>query len=120
MTPLIFGWGKEYGARVITAKEAIESGTDWVLSQVPEAENLYVTIDIDALDPSVAPGTGSPEPGGFTYLQMREMLTAIPRKGKVVGFDLVEVNPLYDPAGITAQLAARLILDFLAAIREKS
>ena len=112
--------GKKYGACVITAKEAIKSGTDWVLSQIPEAENIYVTIDIDVLDPSVAPGTGTPEPGGFTYLQIREMLTMLPKKGKIVGFDIVEVNPLYDPAGITSQVAARLILDFLAAIRETS
>nr|MDO8134732.1 agmatinase [Candidatus Njordarchaeum guaymaensis] len=110
--------GKKYGSKVITAKDAIKSGADWVISQVPEAENIYVTIDIDALDPSVAPGTGTPEPGGFSYMQMREMLTALPKRGKIIGFDLVEVNPLYDPAGVTAQVAARLILDFLAAIRE--
>jgi len=109
---------KKFGARVITAIEAIKSGTDWVLSQIPKAKNIYVTIDIDALDPSVAPGTGTPEPGGFNYLQMRDMLTQLPKKGKIVGFDLVEVNPLYDPAGITSQVASRLILDFLAAIRE--
>jgi len=110
--------GKEYGSKVITAKDAIKSGADWVISQVPYAENIYVTIDIDALDPSVAPGTGTPEPGGFNYMQMREMLTALPKRGRIIGFDLVEVNPLYDPAGVTAQVAARLILDFLAAIRE--
>ncbi|HMF29942.1 MAG TPA: agmatinase [Candidatus Lokiarchaeia archaeon] len=109
---------KEFGARVITASEVIKAGTDWVVNQIPEAENIYVTFDIDALDPSVAPGTGTPEPGGLTYLQMREMLTALPQKGKIVGFDLVEVNPLYDPAGTTAQVAARLILDFLAAVRD--
>jgi len=105
-------------ARVITAIDVIKSGTDWVLSQIPKAENIYVTIDIDVLDPSIAPGTGTPEPGGLNYLQMREMLTQLPKKGKIVGFDLVEVNPFYDPAGITSQVASRLILDFLAAIRE--
>jgi agmatinase len=111
---------KEFGAHVITATQAIKHGSDRVISQIPESENIYVTFDIDALDPSVAPGTGTPGPGGFTYLQMREMLTALPRKGKIMGFDLVEVNPLYDPAGITSQVAARLILDFLAGIRESS
>nr|MDO8081758.1 agmatinase [Candidatus Freyarchaeota archaeon] len=110
---------KKYGSKIITAERAIKQGTDWVLNQIPEAENIYVTIDIDSLDPSVAPGTGTPEPGGFTYLQMREMLTALPKKGNIVGFDLVEVNPLYDPAGVTAQVASRLIIDFIAAIREK-
>ncbi len=103
---------------MITASEALNSGTEWVLEQVPEAENIYVTFDIDAMDPSVAPGTGTPEPGGFNYLQMRDMLTGLVKKGKIIGFDLVEVNPLYDPGGITALVAARLIIDFLAAIRE--
>jgi agmatinase len=107
----------DYGARVITSIEVIKKGTDWVVNQIPETENIYVTIDIDVLDPSVAPGTGTPEPGGLSYLHMRDMLTALPKKGKIVGFDLVEVNPLYDPTGITAQVATRLILDFLAAIR---
>ena len=111
---------KKFGAKVITAIDAIKSGTDWVISQIPKAKNIYVTIDIDVLDPSVAPGTGTPEPGGFNYLQMRDMLTKLAKKGKIVGFDLVEVNPLYDPAGITSQVASRLILDFLAAIREES
>ena len=107
----------DYGARVITSIEVINKGTDWVVNQIPETENIYVTIDIDVLDPSVAPGTGTPEPGGLSYLHMRDMLTSLPKKGKIVGFDLVEVNPLYDPTGITAQVAARLILDFLAAFR---
>jgi len=109
----------KYGTNIITAEKAIKQGMNWVIEQIPEAENIYVTIDIDALDPSCAPGTGTPEPGGFNYLQMREMLTALPKKGNIIGFDLVEVNPLYDPAGITGQLAARIIIDFLAAIREQ-
>ncbi len=110
----------KYGAQIITAEKAIKQGTNWVLDQILiESENIYVTIDIDALDPSCAPGTGTPEPGGFSYLQMREMLTNLPKKGNIVGFDLVEVNPLYDPTGITAQVAARLIIDFIAAIKEK-
>ncbi len=111
---------RDFGARVITATEALKAGSEWVLNQIPDAENLYVTLDIDAMDPSVAPGTGTPEPGGFNYLQMRDMLTGLASKGKIVGFDLVEVNPLYDPAGITSLVAARLILDFLASIRETS
>ncbi|MFX0059629.1 MAG: agmatinase [Candidatus Hodarchaeota archaeon] len=108
---------KDYGARVITSIEVIKKGAEWVVNQIPEAENIYVTIDIDVLDPSVAPGTGTPEPGGLSYFHMRDMLTSLPKKGNIVGFDLVEVNPLYDPSGVTAQVAARLILDFLGAIK---
>jgi len=106
----------DYGCRVITTREVMENGAAWVLEQVPPAENLYVTIDIDVLDPSVAPGTGTPEPGGFSYNQLKEMLVGLPAKGRIVGFDVVEVCPPYDLSEITALAAARLALDLLGAI----
>ncbi len=69
---------------------------------------LYVTIDIDVLDPAVAPGTGSPEPGGIT---VPELVAALRQLGaaQVVGFDLVEVSPLWDPSGRTAITAAAIV-----------
>jgi agmatinase len=109
---------KKAGSKIITAETALKNGMDWVIDQVPKAENIYVTIDIDALDPTHAPGTGTPEPGGFSYLQMREMLRKLPGKGKIIGFDVVEVNPLYDHAQLTALVAVRLIIDLLAEIRQ--
>lgn len=71
---------------------------------------LYVTIDIDVLDPAVAPGTGSPEPGG---LAVADLLTALRRLGaaRVVGCDLVEVSPLWDPTGRTGITAAAILRD---------
>ena len=110
---------KKAGSKIIFAKTSMKNRAQWVLDQIPEGENIYVTIDIDALDPIQAPGTGTPEPGEFNYLQMREMLRKLPKKGTIIGFDVVEVNPLYDPAQITAQVAVRLIIDLLAQIREK-
>ena len=107
------------GSRIITAADAFANGMEWVVEQVPTAPDIYVTIDIDVLDPSVAPGTGTPEPGGFSYRDMKTMLSALPGRGNVVGFDIVEVNPLYDPGGITSLVAARLALDFLAAVFER-
>lgn len=69
---------------------------------------LYVTLDIDVLDPSIAPGTGSPEPGG---IGVAELLTALRRlaPARMVGFDLVEVSPLWDPTGRTAMTAAVVV-----------
>lgn len=67
------------------------------------------------LDPSIAPGTGTPEPGGLSYIQAREMLKSIGLNYDVIGIDLVEVNPLYDPTKITGLYAARLLVDFLCA-----
>jgi agmatinase len=70
----------------------------------------YVTIDIDVLDPTVAPGTGSPEPGGITYQQFREAVRLL-AKLDVVGFDLVEVSPRFDYSGFTSILGACLVRD---------
>jgi agmatinase len=71
---------------------------------------LYVTIDIDVLDPSIAPGTGAPEPGGTT---VPDLLAAFRHLGaaRVVGFDLVEVSPRWDPSGRTAVTAAAIVRD---------
>lgn len=107
---------KNYGSEIITASEVIEKGTAWVLDQIPESDNIYVTIDIDVLDPSIAPGTGTPEPGGLTYNQLKEILTNLKNKGKILGFDVVEVNPLFDLSEITSLTAARLCFDFLGSI----
>ncbi len=98
-----------------TADEVYEKGLEYIVDQIPECEHIYITLDIDSLDPSVAPGTGTPEPGGLTYRQLRSLLRGCVRKGKLAGMDLVEVNPLFDQTGRTAQVAARLIIDLLGA-----
>jgi len=103
------------GNVIITSEEVHTRGVPWVLEQIPEMP-YYLTFDIDSMDPSIAPGAGTPEPGGLMYRQARELLRGIAKKGPIVGFDLVEVNPLYDPAGTTALLGTRLIVDFLGAI----
>jgi len=100
---------------VYTAAQVHANGVEAIAAQIPSCDNLYISIDIDSLDPSVAPGTGTPEFGGLSYLQLRQFLMACAKKGRLAGFDLVEVNPLYDPTGRTAQVAARLILDLLGA-----
>ena len=110
---------KKYGSKIITASNIFENGIKWTLEEIGEAENIYVTIDIDALDISVVPGTGTPEPGGLNYLQMRELLQNLPNKGNIIGFDIVEVNPLYDAGNMTSQVASRLGIDFLGAIYDK-
>jgi agmatinase len=72
--------------------------------------SLYVTIDIDVLDPSIAPGTGAPEPGGITVPDLLEALRHL-GAARVIGFDLVEVSPRWDPSGRTAVTAAALVRD---------
>jgi agmatinase/guanidinopropionase len=73
----------------------------------------YVSLDIDSVDPAYAPGTGTPEVGGFTSYQMLQLVRGL-RGLKLVGFDLVEVSPPYDHGDITAILAANLTFEFLS------
>lgn len=107
------------GNRIITMSDFRHKGVEEVLGQIPDRGNLYVTIDIDVLDPSIAPGTSSPEFDGMTYKEIKTLLTGIASLGTVVGFDLVEVNPFLDPTGLTQSAAVTIILEFLGAIFDK-
>ena len=64
----------------------------------------------------MAPGTGTPSPGGLYYDEVNELLEGIAKRGNVIGFDLVEVSPPYDPTGMTSQTGARIMLDFISFI----
>jgi agmatinase len=102
------------GNIIVTTQDLRRMGAEQTIRMVPPGD-CYVTIDIDLLDPSIAPGTGTPEPGGLTYDEMKALLAALAGRQDIVicGFDLVEVNPLFDPNRTTALLASRIILDFL-------
>ena len=104
------------GVVLIPAERIVRDGVERALEALPGGGRAYVTIDIDVLDPSGAPGTGYPEPGGINYYQLKDALQLIARRYDVAGFDLAEVDPIYDPAGVTARIAAKLTLDFLGAI----
>ena len=83
-------------------------------------KNLYVSIDIDALDPSIAPGTGYAIPGGFTYREIWKILKELAKRFTIIGFDLVEVSPNLDlPNNLTLNLAAKLIIEFISFINNK-
>ncbi|MFD2739278.1 agmatinase [Sulfitobacter aestuarii] len=104
------------GSDIISVRQARELGTQGVLAHVPTGARLYVTIDIDAFCPSIAPGTGTPSHGGFLYYEVLELLQAAAQRHEVVGIDLVEVAPDYDHSGSTSILAAQLLLNFLGHI----
>jgi agmatinase len=105
-----------YGSNIISASDVFENGIKWVLDQIPKSKNIYVTFDIDVLDPSIAPGTGTPEPGGLNYQHIKELITKLPLKGNIRGLDIVEVNPLFDVSEMTSHIASRIAFDFLGAI----
>jgi len=111
---------RELGGSWATTEEVIERGPAAVVGDtVPEAERLYISIDLDVLDSSIAPGHSLPEPGGLDYRRLRAILVEVAGRGKVVGFDVVELNPSRDPSGTTARVATWTILHFLSEIFDR-
>jgi agmatinase len=93
---------------IIPARVCHESDT-WIQDAVRAlGEPVYVTIDLDGLDPAYAPGVGTPEPGGLDWHQVTDLLAAVARDREIVGADVVEVRPL-PPSNVTEFLAARLV-----------
>ena len=104
------------GVIIVPADRIVREGVPAALSALPGRGAAYVTIDIDVLDPGSAPGTGYPEPGGITYYQLKEALLLVAKQYDIVGLDLTEVDPVYDAAGVTSRIAAKLLLDVLGGV----
>ncbi len=104
------------GSDILSVRQVRKLGTDAVLARIPHGARYYVTIDIDAFCPSIASGTGTPSHGGFLYYDVLEILQGLAKRGDVVGIDLVEIAPAYDPTESTQILAAQLLLNFLGFI----
>lgn len=99
----------------ISAVDVHSKGVGWAAEQIPEVNNIYTTVDIDVLDPTEAFGIGTPEFDRLSHRQLSGFLRLVATGGKLVGADLVEVNPLFDPTGPTGQVAARFVMDLLGA-----
>ena len=110
---------RRMGSEILSVRQIRRLGADAVLARIPAGGRYYVTIDIDGFDPSIAPGTGTPSHGGFTYYDVLELLEGIVARGTVVGIDLVEVAPDYDHTGSTAILAAQILLNLIGRILAK-
>jgi agmatinase/guanidinopropionase len=108
---------RRLGARIVTLDEALALGMPRVVEAIRETVHapIYLTLDIDSVDPAFAPGTGTPEVGGFTSHQLLSLVRGLAGL-EIVGFDLVEVSPPYDSAGITAILAANLVFEMLSLV----
>lgn len=103
------------GNMVVTNEQVFEWGAAGVLDRLPPAlGNYYVSVDIDVLDPSLAPGTESPEAEGLTYTVVKCLLQGIAGRGRMAGLDLVEVNPYLDHAELTQHIAAQLLIEGMA------
>jgi guanidinobutyrase len=113
-----FDWPRQQGFRVVQAEECWYKSLAPLMGEIRQQLGkgpVYLSFDIDGLDPSSAPGTGTPEIGGLTTIQGIEIIRGC--KGlDIVGCDLVEVAPPYDPSGNTALLAANLLFEMLCVL----
>lgn len=106
-----FLWGKDH---VETHRFTLDTLEETVarLGDVP----VYLTVDLDVLDPSVFPGTGTPEPGGVSFDELRRAVTLVCSRAHVVGCDVNELSPPYDPSGISTAAACKIVREMLLAL----
>jgi agmatinase/guanidinopropionase len=112
---------KELGARTVTIHEVMEKGVKEVLKEIHERMKgpVYVSIDIDSVDPAYAPGTGTPEVGGLSSYQLLQLVRGL-HGLNLVGFDLVEVSPPFDHGDITAILGSNIAFEYLSLLALKN
>lgn len=115
--PSDFDFGRQHGVRVIRAEEIARRGIEWATSQIGAVHGgpLYLSFDIDGVDPAFAPGTGTPEVGGLTSREALEVVRALAGL-PLVAADLVEVSPPYDHSNITSLLAANLLFEMVSVL----
>lgn len=111
-----YDYARSVGSDIQSVRQIRKMGVEVAAGRIPKGAQVYVTIDIDAFCPSIAPGTGTPSHGGFLYYEVLELLQLVAHNHEVVGIDLVEVAPDYDQTGSTSILAAQLLLNFLGFI----
>jgi len=107
-------WIQDQGARIVTARELKQSRPEQLGEFFSEGD-YYISVDIDVFDPIAAPGTGTPEPGGLLFPEFSDLIHLIASRGRICGFDIMEVNPQMDgPDDITSHLASRSVIELLS------
>lgn len=117
---ILWGFSHASGMRVIGMEEADRMGVDAIVSEARRIIGdgaTYVSVDVDAIDPAFAPGTGTPEVGGFSPIQVQRILRGL-RGADLVGGDVVEVSPPFDASGGTAMVAGRMMWELLCLLAE--
>lgn len=123
--PDVFAWMREQRMRFYMMDEIEERGLRTVVDEAVAhaadgAKGVFLSVDIDVVDPGMAPGTGTPEPGGLTSRQLLDAVRRLTKEVNVVGADVVELSPPYDgPGEITAYLANRVVLEVLNGMAER-
>jgi len=119
--PPTLAWMAQQNMRSFEMSEVVARGLDEVLTEAfaiatDECDAVFLSVDVDVVDPGMAPGTGTPEPGGLTGRQLLDAVRRIAMELPVAGIDVVEVSPPYDHAEVTAFLANRVVLEALSGI----
>jgi agmatinase len=119
--PETLSWMADQGMRSFEMSEIVSRGLDAVLDEamtiaMTDCDAVFLSVDVDVVDPGSAPGTGTPEPGGLTSRQLLDAVRSIAMHTPLGGVDVVEVSPPYDHAEITAYLANRVVLEALGGI----
>ncbi len=119
--PEVFDWMRAQGMRWHTMREIEERGAEAVVADaIAEAldgpDLIHLSVDIDVVDPGMAPGTGTPEPGGLLGRELLRAVRQIVGAVELAGMDVVEVAPAYDHAEVTATLAHRVVLEAISAL----
>jgi agmatinase len=119
--PETLEWMGQQGMRSFEMTEVVSRGLDAVLEEaatiaLDDCDAVFLSVDVDVVDPGMAPGTGTPEPGGLTSRQLLDAVRHLAMTLPLAGVDVVEVSPPYDQAEVTAYLANRVVLEALSGI----
>jgi agmatinase len=122
--PATLAWMAAQRMRSYEMTEVVARGLDECLDEafgiaVDGCDGVFLSVDVDVVDPGMAPGTGTPEPGGLTARQLLDAVRRVCYELPVVGLDVVEVSPPYDHADVTALLGNRVVLEALSAIARR-
>ncbi|RWX20045.1 agmatinase [Rhizobium hidalgonense] len=107
---------QRYGSCFVTAREVHSQGVGAALQHIPDGVQVVVTLDCDSIDPGIIPGVAARTPGGLTYTQVIDLIAGLGRRARIAGFDLVELYPPADIAGLSALTAARVLVNAIGAI----
>lgn len=124
--PDVIAWMGEHRMRTFMMNEIVERGLNAVVDDAvaacreQESDGIFISVDVDVVDPGMAPGTGTPEPGGILSRELLDTVRRLAREFPVLGADVVEVSPPYDgPGQVTAFLANRVVLEILNGMAER-
>lgn len=107
-----FSWGRTH----VSTRRFDFDGLEETLKEL-EGKPVYFTVDLDVMDPSIFPGTGTPEPGGVTFDALRQAVTLVCSRAKVVGCDVNELSPHYDQSGVSTIVACKIVREMLLALQ---